>query len=99
MTRDDALMYYESEMETAKKNLDMAERAKDKAQAKMFRKMAERAEWAYRALSVDYHRMLDEIDDFQGSDDVTPDQAVGAEKAVEIMRKYVKDYVSIGYRK
>ena len=96
MTREDVLLFYESEMNSAKKNLHMAETVKDQAQIKLYRKAAERAEWAYRALDIDYRRMIDEIDAFKHSDKTSADQAVGAEKALSIMKKYVKDYVSIG---
>ncbi len=95
MTREEARLYYESEMNNAKSNAVRAEKAKDAREVKHYQNIAERAEWAYRALSVDYEKMVRELDEFQDSDTISPDQSAGAEKAIDIMKKYIKAYVTI----
>ena len=95
MTRDEVILYYKSEMESAKNMMTVAENTGDATESKRYRGIAERAEWAYRALSVDYESMLGEIEDFQHTDGTTMDQAVGAEKALEIVQRYARKYVTI----
>ena len=96
MTREDVALYYKSEMDSAKRSFAMSEQQQDVAEMKHYRGVAERAEWAYRALSIDYERMIAEIDDYQADGSTSADSAAGAEKALDIMKKYVGKYVDIG---